>query len=375
MLMKFSIQLTVYTVFLLGAVTFAQKTNVTDAALLMKKYNPMSGVEPSKKILLKAKDFIDLAAVNSETATSPKMHMYRGEIYFGLIELAAMEAATSNINVDETLLKEYESKAKESFNKVLEDPKKEYINDINIFLGTRTEMYFNMGIQSFSNRNFEMATNLFLGAMQVKSFLNETYPDAEVNAQLCLSRAVDSLLSIKNFDKAIEISNLVNEAMPKNVDVLISMINIYLQKGDIVGSEKYLKEALALAPNNKQLYYVLGTANMDLNENEKADAALTKALEIDSNYSDAQYQLGAHLFNWAGQLKKEAGQLAENDTNYDVLITKATAMQYRSLALLEKYILTKPNEKAVLEILRSTYSKLGNAEKAGEYKKRLEALK
>lgn len=163
--------------------------------------------------------------------------------------------------------------------------------------------------------------------------------------------------------------------MPKNVDVLISMINIYLQKGDIVGSEKYLKEALALAPNNKQLYYVLGTANMDLNENDKADAALTKALEIDSNYSDAQYQLGAHLFNWAGQLKKEAGQLAENDTNYDVLITKATAMQYRSLALLEKYILTKPNEKAVLEILRSTYSKLGNTEKAGEYKKRLEALK
>lgn len=136
MLMKFSIQLTVYTVFLLCAVTFAQKTNVTDAALLMKKYNPMSGVEPSKKILLKAKDFIDLAAVNSETARSPKMHMYRGEIYFGLIELAAMEAATSNINVDETLLKEYESKAKESFNKVLEDPKKEYINDINIFLGT-----------------------------------------------------------------------------------------------------------------------------------------------------------------------------------------------------------------------------------------------
>ena len=54
---------------------------------------------------------------------------------------------------------------------------------------------------------------------------------------------------------------------------------------------------------------------------------------------------------------------------------KATAMQYRSLALLESYIIVKPEDKVVLEILRSTYSKLGDSVKASEYKKRIEDLK
>jgi hypothetical protein len=54
---------------------------------------------------------------------------------------------------------------------------------------------------------------------------------------------------------------------------------------------------------------------------------------------------------------------------------KVTAMQYRSLELLEKYISVNPLDSSVLEILRSTYSKLGNNEKASEYKNRIEALK
>ena len=57
------------------------------------------------------------------------------------------------------------------------------------------------------------------------------------------------------------------------------------------------------------------------------------------------------------------------------MIQKATNMQYRSLALLEKYIIIKPEDKGVLDILRKTYSKLNNIEKADEYKKRIEALK
>ena len=375
--MRINFQLIIASIFAIqiGFGAFAQKSNVTDAALLMKKYNPMAGLEASKNLLTKAKSFIDIAAVNTETAGSAKMHMYRGEIYFGLIEVAAMESAATGTKPDEALLKEYEAIAKASFNKVLEDPKKECIPDIQSFLNFRSNMYFNMGIKSYETRNFEMATQLFVGAIEVKSFLNEKYPDAEVNAQLCLSRTVDSLLKVKSFDKALELADFVNEAVPQNIDILILLVNIYLQKGDVIGSQKYLNEALALDPNNKQLYYVLGTAYMDLDENEKADNALSKALEIDPAYNDAQYQLGAHLYNWAAQLKKEAGQLPENDASYEPIMEKATAMQYRSLALLEKYIAVNPLDKTVLEILRSTYSKLGNNEKASEYKNRIEALK
>lgn len=375
--MRINFQLIIASIFAtqIGFGAFAQKANVTDAALLMKKYNPMAGLDASKNLLTKAKAFIDIAAVNTETAGSAKMHMYRGEIYFGLIEVAAMESASSGNKPDEVLIGEYEAIARASFNKVLEDPKKEFIQDIQSFLNFRSSTYFNMGISAYETRNFAMATQLFIGAIGIKSFVNEKYPDAEVNAQLSLSLTVDSLLNAKRYDDALEIAKQVNEVIPSNIDVLISLVNIYLQKGDVVGSEGYLNKALAIDPMNKQLYYVLGTANMDLKENEKAEKALTKALEIDSNYTDAQYQLGAHLYNWSSQLKYEAGQLAENDPTYEYMIQKATNMQYRSLALLEKYIIIKPEDKGVLDILRKTYSKLNNIEKADEYKKRIEALK
>jgi tetratricopeptide (TPR) repeat protein len=354
---------------------FAQKFIVNSAAKEINNYNPLDSLTASKKLLAKAKDFIDLAAVNTETSESIQMYMYRGKIYFGLIEVACKESASNGTQPNEALLKEYEEIARTSFNKVYEDPKKKYIPEIQTFLNNRTNIAFNNGLSAYETKNFEMATQYFIEAIEVKSFLNEKYPDAAINAQLSLSLTVDSLIKTKNFDKALELAEVVNKAIPSNIDILILLVNIYLQKGDAIGSEKYLNEALAIDPMNKQLYYVLGTANMDLKENEKAERALSKALEIDSNYNDAQYQLGAHLYNWAVQLKYEAGQLAENDPSSDQLIEKATKMQYRSLALLEKYIIVNPEDKSVLEILRSTYSKLGDSVKAAEYKKRIEALK
>ena len=49
------------------------------------------------KIIPSPKDFIDIASVNSETAGSAKMQMYRGEIYFGLIAVEAVEGTDAMI--------------------------------------------------------------------------------------------------------------------------------------------------------------------------------------------------------------------------------------------------------------------------------------
>ncbi|NBW72635.1 MAG: hypothetical protein EBR24_07600, partial [Flavobacteriia bacterium] len=158
-------------------------------------------------------------------------------------------------------------------------------------------------------------------------------------------------------------------------DVIISIININLQKGDLTNSEKFLTKALAIDPKNKQLYYVLGTSYIDLKENEKAEDALIKAIEIDPNYTEAQYQLGAHLFNWANDLKTSADQLDLNDPKAPLLVQKSEETLNRALVVLEKYILINPTEKAVLEILWKSYYKLGNDVKSAEYKKRAQEIK
>lgn len=359
--------------------TIAQKKNVTDAAMIMNKYNPMMGLEPAKKSVNEAKGFIDLAAANPETAEDMKMHLYRGMVYYALIEVAGMEAMTGK-TPDTAAMRGYAEISKASFKKVLNDPKKSKTRDAQDFINMRVDMYFNMGVQAYNARNFEQATQVFLGAYSVNKFIDEDCQsekckDAYTNVTLSLNYAADSLIDKKEFGKATELSKSVLDEMPENIDAYITLININLQKGDPVEAEKYLNKALAIDPSNKQLYYVLGTSYIDLKQNEEAEESLKKALEIDPNYSEAQYQLGAHLVNWAGDLQTEASNLNYKDPRVAELDKKANEILLRGSQVLEKYVEKNPNEKTVLEILYKTYYRLGDSEKAAQFKKRADAIK
>ena len=353
---------------------YSQKKNITDAAMLMKKYNPMSGLDAGQKIVNDAKVYIDLAALNPETSQDPKMYFYRAEVYFALIELATMKANSGN-ELNETLLEQYEAISKESFKKVMADPKKTWVEDAEQFINSRSEMAFKMGLKSYNDKKYILATQMFCAAYSIKEFLGADFKDAAINASLSLNIVVDSLLQKKDFDGALKIAEETHKALPLNIDIMIPIININLQKGDLANSEKFLTKALAIDPKNKQLYYVLGTSYIDLKENEKAEEALMKAIEIDSNYNEAQYQLGAHLFNWANDLKTSADQLDLNDPRAPFLVQKSEETLNRALVVLEKYIIINPNEKAVLEILWKSYYKLGNEVKSAEYKKRAQEIK
>jgi tetratricopeptide (TPR) repeat protein len=354
--------------------SFAQKKNVTDAIMTYKKYNPMSnGIEPSKKTVEEARKFIDLAAVNPETAEDFKMHLYRAEIYYSLIEVATMDAATNP--VDEAKMNEYEAISKASFTKVLADPKKTYSSDAQNFMGFRSDMMFNQGIEAYNNKKHEESLNAFLISYYLRTFIGEEYKDAEINSSLSLSALVDKLIDAKEYDKAITSANSVLEVFPKNMDALISMINIYLQKGDVSNTEVYINKALEIDANNKQLYYILGTSYIELKENEKAATALTKAIEIDPDYNEALYQLGAHYYNWAAETRTNAMNLDMKDPKVKDLEKRANELFTLALVPLEKYIEKNPNEKSILDILYKTNTKLGRIEKGQEYKKRLEELK
>jgi tetratricopeptide (TPR) repeat protein len=354
--------------------SFSQKKNVTDAAMLMNKYNPAMGLELAKKSVNEAKGFIDLAAVNPETAEDMKMHLYRGIVYYALIEVADMEASIGEVS-DTALIRTYTETSKTSFKKVLSDPKKSKVRDAEEFINQRAETAFFKGIQFYNARNFEKSTTSFLEAYKAKKFLGEEFKDAYTNVTLSLNYATDSLINKKEFEKAIQLTEAVLAEMPNNIDVYITIININLQKGDSFIAEKYLNKALAIDPLNKQLYYVLGTSYIDLKQNEKAEEALKKAIEIDPNYAEAQYQLGAHLVNWAGDLQTEAGNLDYKNPKVAELDKKASEILLRGSQVLEKYVEKNPNEKTVLEILYKTYYRLGNTEKAVQFKKLADAIK
>ncbi|MEY4991440.1 MAG: hypothetical protein RI948_306 [Bacteroidota bacterium] len=356
----------------LSTATFAQKKNVTDAILLMRKYNPTGDIAANKKTVTEAMNFIDLAAVNPETAEDLKMHLYRAQIYYALIEVNAME--NKGIS-DAATTQKWKETSVASFKKVLEDPKKTFTADAQNFINGRADFVFNSGIVAYNAKKYEAAADAFLAAHEIKTFLGEDFKDAEVNTSLAANYAVEDYLAAKKYDEALAFAAKISEAMPKNIDILISMVNINLQKGDVAATEKYINKALELDPNNKQLYYVLGTSYMDKKENEKATVALRKALEIDPAYNEALYQLGAHLYNLAVEKRNATIELDYKDPKAIKLEAEATDLFKQALEPLEKYAVQNPDDKAILDILYKTNMKLGNIEKAQEYKKRLDALK
>lgn len=354
--------------------SFGQKKNVTDAALLMKKYNPYQDMEGAKKAAEQAKTFIDLAAANPETANDMKMHLYRAETYYALIETTSF-GVTDPTKIDKTLMEQYDVVAKESFKKVIEDPKKTYKEDAETFINFRVEMAFNMGLKMYNDKKFDMATQLFATAYKLSEYILVDNKDAYTNAGLALHYAVEDYIAKKEYDKALQLSEMGLQFMPKNIDIVIGMVNVCLQKGDMTATEKYVNQALAIDPNNKQLYYVLGTSYIDLKQNEKAEESLRKALSIDPEYIEAQYQLGAHLYNWALELKADAGKLDYKDPKVAQMEKQSEDLLRKSVEVLEKYIAKNPNDKPVLSILYQTFYRLGDDAKFKEYKTRHDAIK
>ena len=399
--------------------SFAQSKNVQDAYSKFKMVSPKNDAEKNLRTLEEAKKFIDAAAENPETKEDPKMHFYRGQIYMSLYELSAQQAMASG-NADQALLETYKSNAAKSFIFCLNEPKKKFKDDVTGMADMKFSMLFDGGVKMYNEKKYEQALGMFFQAYDIKNMLNMDYGDSKKNAIISMNQIVERETSkyvllkdsasnlILQKTKIIEenpntnvseiqskIDDLVNQidiektkvnnvvllvnqiksAFPKEVDILITLINIELKRNDLVAAEKYMAEAVSLDPNNKVLHYNLGTSYMSQGLNEKAEESLNKALEIDPAYKDAQYQLGAHLYNWANEVNKQAGELNSNDPKVPELENQAEQLLKKSLNVLEKYIEINPNDKDVLGIIYKTHYKLGNAEKGKEYKARFDAIK
>jgi tetratricopeptide (TPR) repeat protein len=356
--------------------SFAQSKNVQDAYSKFKMVSPKNEAEKNLRTLEEAKKFIDAAAENPETKEDPKMHFYRGQIYMSLYELSAQQAMASG-NADQTLLEGYKSNAAKSFIFCLNEPKKKFKDDVTGMADMKFAMMFDGGVKMYNEKKYEQALVMFFQAYDIKSMLNMDFGDSKKYAIISLNQIVEKLISAEtpDFKTAITLVEQVRTQFPKDIDLLISLINIHLKNNDLVTAEKFMSEAVTLDPNNKVLHYNLGTSYMNQGLNEKAEESLNKALEVDPAYKDAQYQLGAHLYNWANEVNKQAGELNSNDPKVPELEKQSEQLLQKSLNVLEKYIEINPNDKDVLGIIYKTHYKLGNSEKGKEYKARFDAIK
>lgn len=383
-----------------SSLALSQKKNETSAAVEYKnKYLPAlqkGDIEGAKKAIQSAKEFIDLAAAHPDTKASEKTLYYKGEIYMAMVNTAIMSGDSTFVSEPEAIMEEARASWKTAF-----DNGKKYDSDIDNSVYKLRVQFSNIAQAMYNQEQFEEASEIFEWQAKFTDVVGEVDSSAIYFAGVCADKAdqqekaadfylqaaktgykgpvsynlaAQSLRKAGKHDEAMEVITTAREQYPTNKDLLLELVNINIDKGDAAGAEQALQDAISTDPNNPVLYYTIGTIYIDLEQNEKAEEALKKALELKPDFLDAEYQLGAHLVTWAGDLRTKASKLDFGDVNYDIWNAQSDEIYQRAVEPLENYIEKQPKDKAVLQILFQLHRNLGNSEKALEYKKRYDAL-
>ncbi len=362
---------------LLSIGVFAQKAKV----LSTYKYTQAYLTNLKCDELVKAKEAADLSVKDESTGQWAKAWFYRGEVYYYIH--TSSDSACKNID-GESLDKTYGS-----FRKALKmDEKKRYEQKIHPKLAVISSYYMQQGADYFNEENFLASLRSFEKCNEVAGVFGKVDSLALYNAAL-------SAEQVNNYDKAIlYYSGLIDinyggakiyhflkmayekaenpekahetviagrKAYPNDEALVIDEIDYYLTNNKNQEALKSLEEAIKLTPDNHILHYAQATVYDKLKETELAETSYKKTLELDPNYFDATYNLGALYFNKGVEILDEANNLPESQTKlFKEKKAQATQSFKSALPYLEKARELRSDDKPTLESLKKLYSLTGD---------------
>ncbi len=133
------------------------------------------------------------------------------------------------------------------------------------------------------------------------------------------------LLTLMEFDKALELFEKVLEMDPRHVKAMEGKVAILMQRDQFDEAKRLLEKAIEIEPENPRLYYRLGQIYYREKDLDKALELFTKAIDIEPMYPAA--------YMARSQVLREKGMEEAADMELD----KAVAVQ-RELAKVRKVV-------------------------------------
>lgn len=343
-----------------------------------------------------AKEIIDAAIEHKKTKDDAKTWYYRGLIY------AALDT-TSNAsfqNLDQDPLRV----SIEAFDKAtaLNEGKSElYITGPNGFPQLKTQQiqtvwgyYLNKGVVAFQEndseealRNFERCqivlpkdtTCYFYAGLAAQNSQNfdkaaENYYKLINDLEHHDPDVYNSLIYIeanirKNDENALELIRKAKNRWPNNPELAKTEINVLIRLDRLDEARAELENAIKNEPDNPDLYFSLGVMQDEVGNNEKAKEAYLKAVEVDPNHMNANFNLGVVYFNEAVQTFKERNSLGMSSAEVKKgreLEKKGEEQLRKALPYWQKVREVDPSNRVALEQLRYIYIQLKENQKAQE---------
>lgn len=338
----------------------------------------------------RAKTEIDKAAEHEKTMSSPKTWYYRGLIYikmynhqkFGGLDPMALE------------------KSMQSFQKCLElDPKYENRDAILLEMARLADFFEARGVDQFSSNDFVNALNSF----ELSSSLNARDTNIFFNCAISAERSGNTQKALGYCDKLIELGykrgwafttkakiqlaskdtvgslqtiQKARQLYPNDQELVISELNIYLMSSKTEEAKAIIDVAIEKDPKNHQLYQVKGDMLSNSGDREGAIVQYKKVVELNPNYADAYYNLGAVYSIIGNEFIAKANNLPPSkQKEYDNLKKQSDTKFSEALPYLEKAHELDPANQGTMETLSQIYVRLNMLEKASAIRKKMGASK
>jgi len=180
-------------------------------------------------------------------------------------------------------------------------------------------------------------------------------------------------IEIKDSTKALDALERGYALYPDSTLIIFELVNYHLTSGNNEAGMKYLEVAENLAGDNPSIFFAKGTLFEKLGDKENAMIAYQQALEVDPEFFNAWFNMGALHFNNAVEMYEQANALEDLD-EYNKAKAAADVELKKSLQPLEKAHQINPTDKSCLETLSTIYYRLQMTEERDAVKAKLDNL-
>ena len=375
---------------------YAQPSVRTNAYYSLKSFNEdmqSKKTEDATKSINEAKEYIDKCYNYSDAkftgSKDGKTLFYRGKIYMSLAGAEAMKGESA----DQKMAEEYGKIAIESFKAHIALPKKKSKDDktdeIKQLMIMGRQEAITAGIELHNKGNYEEALPMYASAIEAYDVIGavdtiaafnggncalnaEKYDVAEKMFKICAEAGYDGGNSYSKWASALFKQDKEAEALaaleagkkkyPKDINLHIAEANHYLGKDENDKAQAALDKAVESDPKNPAIHYNIGRIHDLAGRYDEATKSYESALAIDANYFDALYGKGAMLFNRGAASYKKMNDIADNAL-YAKEKEKGLNFFREALPSLEKCHEINPKDKPTLQALVQIYGKLGMTEK------------
>jgi tetratricopeptide (TPR) repeat protein len=361
-------------IILISAVMVSGQTNKRTSAYNYHRYGKLD----------LAKEAIDECVQNEKTIMDAKSWFYRGNIYYEI----AITTDSNYRKLDPDPLKvAYESymKAKEL------DTKGEFTADIDRYTLAIGEAYYNLGVIDYNDKNFKSSAMNFEKSFNVGKTFGRIDTTAIYNAAVAAGLGNEIPMAKQYYQQVIQLgyqkpdvySSLADiykaegdtalavktveegrKLYPGDFNLLVSEINIFLATNEKEKAKQDLEIAMEMDKSNPSIFFAVGTIYDQLGDVEKAVDAYEKAIELNPEYFEANYNLGALYVNQAADILDKANDLPlDAVAEYDKQKALADQMLQNSLPYLEKSLELMPDDVNTMVSLKEIYTRLGMTDK------------